>query len=79
LLKFKLLDGDVVEIKDISHSFTITRKQFWYYDVENWMVSSNGRKDDVPDRPMNEMSKNYFKKFHMKKVDELRAYRQLEM
>ena len=71
MLNFSLVSEAVVEIEEVSYSFTDTRRYWWYYDFINWRVSSHGTKDDTPDRDMTELSKQYFKKWHMPKVTKL--------
>lgn len=48
-LEFKLT-GNILEVKETLMSVFDTKVSYWYYDIDKWMVSSHGKKDDKPDR-----------------------------
>jgi hypothetical protein len=66
-LSFKL-SGNILEVKETRVNWTATHVTFWYYDVENWLVSSTGRSNEVPTRPMQQDSIDWVKKHYLPKV-----------
>ena len=69
MLFHSVLANGIVEIREVSHKFTVSMQNYWYYDTKEWKVSSFGRKDDEPDRDMRPDAIEYFKKFHLPKLN----------
>lgn len=74
MLDCKFIDNSpILEVKQVSMSFTDTKVQYWYYDTENWLRSLLGQKDEKPTQPMTQKeidwaSKNYIPKAFKEKV-----------
>jgi hypothetical protein len=62
------LSGNILEVKETRINWTSTQITFWYYDIENWLVSSHGRSNEVPTRPMQQDSIDWVKKHYLPKV-----------
>ena len=67
MLSFKL-DGDILEVQEDRHSWTGTKTTYFYYDIKNWLVSSRGKKNDKPDREMDQSGIDGVKKHYLHKV-----------
>lgn len=67
MLSFKL-DGDILEVKEVSMSFFKTQTLYFYYDIKNWFVSSHGKQHDKPDRPCSQSGIDWVKKHYLPKV-----------
>lgn len=63
------LDGNILHVRETICSFRDTKVSHWYYDVENWQVSSHGRAGDLPDRAMTEDDIAWVKEHYLPKVD----------
>lgn len=66
-LSFKL-NGNVLEVQEKLVSYNSTRIQYWYYDIKDWLVSSNGKQGETPTRPMMQSSIDWVKKYYIPKV-----------
>jgi hypothetical protein len=62
------LNGKILHITEIIHSFRGTKTQHWYYDLKLWMVSSHGREGDTPDRKMTARAIEWTTKHHFPAV-----------
>jgi hypothetical protein len=62
------LNGNILHITDVIHSFGDTKTQHWYYDLKLWMVSSHGREGDTPDRKMTPSGIDWIIKHHFPAV-----------
>lgn len=67
MLTFKL-DGDILEVKEVTMNFFKTQTLYFYYDIKNWLVSSHGKKNDKPDREMDQSGIDWAKKYYLPKV-----------
>jgi hypothetical protein len=61
-------NGDLLQVIETIHSFTSTRRTYWYYDVGIWWKSSRGREGDIPDRPMTPEDIEWVQKHYLPKV-----------
>jgi len=68
MLSYNMVKPNILEVKETVHGFTETRTQYWYYDIQNWIKSSHGRKNDSPDRIMNESDIEWVKKYYLPKI-----------
>jgi hypothetical protein len=60
------LEGSILEVIEQTSP---DKKQHWYYDIEQWLVSSHGKQGDVPDRPMTESGIDWVRKHYLPHVD----------
>lgn len=60
--------GDVLEVEEVLHGFFDTKRTYFYFDVVRNMKSSNGRKGDVPDRPMHPSEIKWCKEHYIPKT-----------
>lgn len=67
-LEFQLSEN-ILEVVETLHSANGTRRRHWYYDIENWTVSSFGRKGDTVDRPMTDGAIEWVKKHYLPHVE----------
>lgn len=70
MLEIKKISENVIEVKETLMGFTNTKYSFWYYDIKNWLVSSHGKENDVPDRVMTESGIDWCKKYYIPKIKE---------
>ena len=62
------LDGDVLEVCETMFSATTTTRRYFYYNLRTKMVSSHGRKGDVPDRQMDAGQETWVRIHYLPKV-----------
>jgi hypothetical protein len=66
MLDFKL-NGNILEVKETIYG-SVDRISYWYYDIEKWVVSTTGKKDETPSIPMTKNSVWWCKRYHLPKV-----------
>ncbi len=74
LMEFKVPGGKLVfdlqgTILEVTETCNPEWDRTWYYDIENWLVSSHGKKGDTPDRPMTAEAIEWVQKHYLPKVD----------
>ena len=62
------LKGNILHVEEYIFSFTRNKVSHWYYDIQNWKVSSFGKLGDKPDRPMSAENKIWVQKHYLAKV-----------
>lgn len=65
MLTRTFIEPDLLEVIETTLSFTRTHREYWYFNTSEWLVSSFGRKDEKPTRPMTEDSITWCKKYHI--------------
>lgn len=63
-----VLNGDILEVVEVTHSFHATTRSYWYHDIKKWMSSSHGRKGDVPDRTTTPEAIEWIKQYYLLRV-----------
>jgi len=69
MLTFKMVDDNILEVKETVHRLKSTEIRYFYYDIKNWKMSSFGREGDVLDRDMTESDIEWVKKYYLPKVN----------
>ena len=69
MLSFKL-DGDILEVKEVTMSFKDTKISYWHYDIVNWMDNANGKKSPL-DRKVDPKRIEWVKKYYLPKVNKI--------
>lgn len=67
MLTYKLTDN-ILEVTEIIHSWCESKYSYWYYDIEKWRQSSNGKQNDKIDRDMVESSIDWVKTHYLTKI-----------
>lgn len=52
MLQAEILENGTLQVIETIHSWCDTQTKFWYYDLENGLQSTHGKKDEVPSTPM---------------------------
>lgn len=69
MLSYRMIDENILEVKEAIHSFTTTKNTFWYYDIKNWFKSSTGKENDINHmREMTQSDIDWVKKYYIPKV-----------
>lgn len=69
MLSYRMVDENILEVKETIHSFTKTKNTFWYYDIKNWFKSSTGKENDMNHmRKMTQTDIDWVKKYYIPKV-----------
>lgn len=68
MLSFKL-EGDILEVTEVMHSFYGTKRTYWYYDIKTWRKSSYGKEGDPPDTKMLDDEIDWVIKYYLPKVN----------
>lgn len=58
----------VMEVREEIFSFRDTKTSWFYYDMQNRMMSIHGRQGDKPDRPMDQSSYDWAVKHYVPKI-----------
>lgn len=61
-------NSHILEVTQVTMSFTKTRFEYWYYDTKNWTRSMLGKKDEKPTQPMTEPEIEWAKKYYLPKA-----------
>jgi hypothetical protein len=69
MLSFKL-EGDILEVKEVSMSWNKTNISYWYYDIVNWLDNANGKKEPL-DRKVCPAQIEWVKKYYLPKVNKV--------
>ena len=64
------LTGDILHVRETQVTGRGTKTAHWYYNVQNWAVSSHGREGDIPDRPMTPSAIEWVQKHYLPKVEQ---------
>lgn len=67
MLHYKLT-GDILEVIQMTATFTDTKYQYWYYDIKNWKRSVSGALNSTPCQEMTENEIAWVKKYYLPKV-----------
>lgn len=67
MLEFKL-NGNILEVKDTLLSPLKTRVTYSYYDIEKWLNSITGKKDEKPSIPVSKNGIWWCKRYYLPKV-----------
>ena len=67
MLSLKMLDANILEVKEVTMSWTKTETSFWYYDIVNWTDCVNG-KNEQPFKKMTPNAIEWVKKYYLPKL-----------
>lgn len=62
------LNGSILTVVQSTFGFRKTQREYWYHDIQNWMVSSHGKEGDVPDRKMTDRDIAWVTQYYLPKV-----------
>lgn len=69
MLNFEMkAETGVLEVAETTISFKETRVRYWYYDTRRWLMSSHGKKGDIPERVMSQSDIDWVKKYYLPNV-----------
>jgi hypothetical protein len=60
--------NEILHVTETIMSPNKTKISHWYHNIKTWMVSSQGREGDAPDRSMTKSSIEWVKKHYLPKV-----------
>lgn len=61
-------NSPILEVIQVTMSFTKTHFEYWYCDTKNWTRSMLGKKDEKPTQPMTEREIEWAKKYYLPKA-----------
>lgn len=61
-------NSHILEVTQVTMSFTKTHFEYWYCDTKNWTRSMLGKKDEKPTHPMTEPEIEWAKKHYLPKA-----------
>lgn len=62
-------NSPIMEVTQVTMTFSKTRVEYWYYDTKNWTRSLLGKKDDKPTQPMTEREIEWAKAHYVPKAE----------
>jgi len=62
------LCGNFMEVKESIHGFNRTKITYWYYDINNWIKSIKGERNEIPSQKMTINEINWVKKYYIPKA-----------
>lgn len=68
MLSYRMINENILEVIETSHTFTKTSRSYWYYNIKTWYKSSHGKMNDPTDRKMNESDIEWVKKYYIPKT-----------
>lgn len=61
-------NGPIIEVTQVTMSFSSTRITYWYYDTEKWTRSLLGKKNDRPIQPMTDQEIDWARAHYLPKA-----------
>lgn len=61
-------NSPVMEVTQVTMSFSKTHVEYWYYDTQNWTRSLLGKKNDRPTQPMTDKEIEWAKQYYLPKA-----------
>ena len=69
MYRVKQHSENVIEVKEMLVSWHTTKTTYWYYDVERWLKTVLGEKNEIPSEIMTQREIDWCQRYYLPKLE----------